>query len=483
MFLTVLTHTCTEALVRAVGLGLFTFVYIHRRPGAQAVRSVLTMIRTWKVMRFCAQTSVRVPFYRQFGVVSCVQQKLASSLCAPRGTRVSEIVPEASSATPGDPAGKKQSAVPSEHTDDGWGAEDELLNNRKSIPNLKVSELLKDVPRSKLRPDRKSADASREAAKPPAPPVHRKTAIEKDTLQILQHRYQDPNESEERYDKELKLRYTILQSNDARYRDLMMLIGSRKNRERERTLVLEGRRLIMDGYQAGLRLEAIVTSDVKLLADLTFRAKLKACPIFLVKRQSMMEWSSLTTSPGLIGKEKKKANRTRARPQGGDGSVYNYFALVCFHFVSGIFGEPSNMSELVTRNATGSKRLPVTVVCDNIREPNNLGSIVRSCAAVSVREVILLKGCAHPWDLKCLRGGAGAHFRVPIYGPIETYQLPEHVRAGSIFVVADNKKPTDERNGFRWKHYDRIDYGSADHVVLVIGGETYGVSDDIRRCV
>uniref|UniRef100_A0A182TFC3 tRNA/rRNA methyltransferase SpoU type domain-containing protein n=1 Tax=Anopheles melas TaxID=34690 RepID=A0A182TFC3_9DIPT len=408
------------------------------------------MIRTWKVMQFCAQTSVRVPFYRQFGVVSCVQQKLASSLCAPRGSRVSEIVPEASSTTPGDPAGKKQSAVPSEHTDDGWGAEDELLNNRKSIPNLKVSELLKDVPRSKrMRPERKSADASREAAKPPAPPVHRKTAIEKDTLQILQHRYQDPNESEERYDKELKVRYTILQSNDARYRDLMMLIGSRKNRERERMLVLEGRRLIMDGYQAGLRLEAIVTSDVKLLADLTFRAKLKACPIFLVKRQTMMEWSSLTTSPGLIG----------------------------------IFGEPSNMSELVTRNGTGSKRLPVTVVCDNIREPNNLGSIVRSCAAVSVREVILLKGCAHPWDLKCLRGGTGAHFRVPIYGPIEAYQLPEHVRAGSIFVVADNKKPTDERNGFRWKHYDRIDYGSADHVVLVIGGETYGVSDDIRSLI
>uniref|UniRef100_A0A182P411 tRNA/rRNA methyltransferase SpoU type domain-containing protein n=1 Tax=Anopheles epiroticus TaxID=199890 RepID=A0A182P411_9DIPT len=400
------------------------------------------MIRTWKVMRFCAQTSVQIRFNRQFGVASCLQQKVAQPLCAPRGARVSEKTPEVPSITPDERVQKQPATTEPERSTTEWGAEDELLNNRKSIPNLKVSELLKDVPRTKLRPERE-----RKAVKPA--PVHRKTAIEKDTLQILQHRYQDPNESEERYDKALKVRYTILQSNDVRHRDLMMLIGSRKNRERERMLVLEGRRLIMDGYNAGLRLEAIVTSDLKLLADLAFKPKLKGCPIFLVKRQTMMEWSSLTTSPGLIG----------------------------------VFGEPSNMSELVTRNAAGSKRLPVTVVCDNIREPNNLGSIIRTCAAVSVREVILLKGCAHPWDLKCLRGGAGAHFRVPIYGPIETYQLPEHMRPSSIFVVADNKKPNDERNGFRWKHYDRIDYASGDHVVLVIGGETYGVSDDIRSFI
>ncbi|XP_050069862.1 rRNA methyltransferase 3, mitochondrial [Anopheles maculipalpis] len=400
------------------------------------------MIRTWTVMRFYAATTASVRLYRQFGVVSCAQQKLSPSLFVPpRGSRtLSEPSVEQSSPTP-----VKKSV---EHVDEykEYGAEDELLNNRKSIPNLKISELLKDLPRSKLRPDRKASEESRESSKP----IHKKTAIEKDTLQMLQHRYQDSRESEERYDKQLKVRYTILQSNDDRHRDLMMLLGSRKYREREKMLVLEGRRLIMDGYAAGLRLQAIVTSDVKLLADLGFKSKKQNCPIFLVKRQTMMEWSSLTTSPGLIA----------------------------------IFSEPANLTELVARNAKGGKRLPVTVVCDNIREPNNLGSIIRSCAAVSVQEVILLKGCAHPWDLKCLRGGAGAHFRVPIYGPIEAYQqLPEHTRPGSIFVVADNKKPTDERNGFLWKQYDQIDYGCADHVVLVIGGETYGVSEDIRTFI
>ncbi|XP_052891125.1 rRNA methyltransferase 3, mitochondrial [Anopheles moucheti] len=396
------------------------------------------MFRTWKVMRFCAKTDISIRFYRQFGVVTNVQQKCSPTLFVPRGFRpTSNEMPEQLQSSP------VTNAV--EHEFVECGAEDELLNNRKSIPNLKVSELLKAVPRSKLKPERKSSDEVRESTKP----AHKKTAIEKDTLQMLQHRYQDSRVSEERYDKELKVRYTILQPNDDRHRDLMMLLGSRKYREREKQLVLEGRRLIMDGYAAGLRLEAIVTSDLKLLAELKFKNMKQNWPILLVKRQTMMEWSSLATSPGLIG----------------------------------IFAEPSNLAELVSRNAAGSKRLPVTVVCDNIREPNNLGSIIRSCAAVSVQEVILLKGCAHPWDLKCLRGGAGAHFRVPIYGPMETYQLPDHTRDGSLFVVADNKKPTDERNGFQWKHYDQIDYASADHVVLVIGGETYGVSDDIRSFI
>ncbi|XP_049279770.1 rRNA methyltransferase 3, mitochondrial [Anopheles funestus] len=418
-------------------VALFTFVYIHSRTG-RAARRCVKMFRTWKVIRFCATTDISVRFYRQFSVACSAQQKCFPPLFVPRGFRAAN-----SEMSEQSQPGPVTSATEPELVE--CGAEDELLNNRKSIPNLKVSELLKAIPRSKLKPERKSVDELRESAKP----AHKKTAIEKDTLQMLQHRYQDSRESEERYDKELKVRYTILQSNDDRQRDLMMLLGSRKYREREKQLVLEGKRLIMDGYAAGLRLEAILTSDLKLLADLKFKRKKQNCPIFLVKRQTMMEWSSLTTSPGLIG----------------------------------IFAEPTNLSEVINRNAADSKRLPVTVVCDNIREPNNLGSIIRSCAAVSVQEVILLKGCAHPWDLKCLRGGAGAHFRVPIYGPIETYQLPDHTRAGSIFVVADNKKPTDERNGFQWKQYDQIDYGCADHVVLVIGGETYGVSDDIRSFI
>ena len=53
------------------------------------------------------------------------------------------------------------------------------------------------------------------------------------------------------------------------------------------------------------------------------------------------------------------------------------------------------------------------LVLDAIQDPGNVGSLVRTAAALGVAAVVALPGTADLWNAKSVRGGAGAHFRIP----------------------------------------------------------------------
>jgi RNA methyltransferase, TrmH family len=55
------------------------------------------------------------------------------------------------------------------------------------------------------------------------------------------------------------------------------------------------------------------------------------------------------------------------------------------------------------------------VMLEELQDPGNLGSILRSCAAASVDHVLLSRGSAHAWSPRVLRAGMGAHFALAIY--------------------------------------------------------------------
>ncbi|MYD10786.1 MAG: RNA methyltransferase [Chloroflexi bacterium] len=54
------------------------------------------------------------------------------------------------------------------------------------------------------------------------------------------------------------------------------------------------------------------------------------------------------------------------------------------------------------------------LILDAVREPGNLGAILRSAAAAGVELAILAPGCVDPYNPKVLRAGTGAHFRIPV---------------------------------------------------------------------
>ena len=55
------------------------------------------------------------------------------------------------------------------------------------------------------------------------------------------------------------------------------------------------------------------------------------------------------------------------------------------------------------------------VLLEDLQDPGNLGSILRSAAAAGVRHVLLSKNSVHAWSPRVLRAGMGAHFMLDIH--------------------------------------------------------------------
>ncbi len=54
------------------------------------------------------------------------------------------------------------------------------------------------------------------------------------------------------------------------------------------------------------------------------------------------------------------------------------------------------------------------LMLEDLQDPGNLGTILRSAAAAGVQAVWLASGCVDAWSPKVLRAGMGAHFTLPI---------------------------------------------------------------------
>lgn len=54
------------------------------------------------------------------------------------------------------------------------------------------------------------------------------------------------------------------------------------------------------------------------------------------------------------------------------------------------------------------------LILDQLRDPGNLGTILRSAEAAGVGQVILSPGTVDLYNPKVVRGGMGAHFRLPV---------------------------------------------------------------------
>jgi len=116
-------------------------------------------------------------------------------------------------------------------------------------------------------------------------------------------------------------------------------------------------------------------------------------------------------------------------------------------------------------------RLDFLLVLDNLRDPGNLGTLLRSAEASGVQAVILTPGTVDPFSPKVVRSAMGAHFRLPIHS-----MTSQEIK---IICHADQSSPLKilVAEGERGIPFWKIDL--CQPMALVIGGETQGINDQV----
>lgn len=111
----------------------------------------------------------------------------------------------------------------------------------------------------------------------------------------------------------------------------------------------------------------------------------------------------------------------------------------------------------------------LVLVLDSIRDPGNVGVILRTAWACAVDEVLLAPGTADPFNPKIIRSAMGAHFWTPI-ASISWAEIGRIIGTFPRIYLADVR--------------GEQDIGSTDWtspLALIVGGEAFGPTGEAKR--
>ena len=109
------------------------------------------------------------------------------------------------------------------------------------------------------------------------------------------------------------------------------------------------------------------------------------------------------------------------------------------------------------------------LIPDQIRDPGNLGTLLRSAAATGVQAVLLPPETTDAFAPKVIRSGMGAHFRLPIRS-MNWEEIGQVCQSGNVHMVLADMQGTS-----CWETDLR------QPLALIVGGEAEGASGEARK--
>jgi len=209
-------------------------------------------------------------------------------------------------------------------------------------------------------------------------------------------------------------------------------LRDRKHRRRAGEFLVEGLRLLEDARSSGRVPRLLVMAEEREPHELLAR---------LEREVEAAGGEIVTTTPDILSKITGKAN-----PQG----------------VAGVFAEWDTRLDRLERSVA-----PIWLVAQELRDPGNLGTMLRTGDAVGAGGLILVGDCADPFSAEAVRASMGAVFTQQV-ARASWEEFIGWLRAGEGQLVAASLR-------------EAVPYRGADYrspCFLLVGNESRGLPED-----
>lgn len=222
---------------------------------------------------------------------------------------------------------------------------------------------------------------------------------------------------------------TPLAASNPRIRRLRRLSGRRSARADEGAYLLEGPVLVAEAVAAGIPLDGIYAEPGALDAAVASDARALEIPVHEVADGVLTGITDAVAPRPVLA-------------------------------VAPLVALPA--AEVAARAAAVDRPLLVLV---EVRDPGNLGTILRAAEASGVGGVVCTRGTVDPWSPKAVRSSAGAILHVPVAVGDDAADALGSLRAGGWTIVATVVDGAESHDAVRL----------VGRVAVVLGGEAHGL--------
>lgn len=110
------------------------------------------------------------------------------------------------------------------------------------------------------------------------------------------------------------------------------------------------------------------------------------------------------------------------------------------------------------------------LVGQGIQDPRNVGVLVRTADAFSVRAFVLSADSAFPWSRQSIRSTTGSIFRVPVYLASDLEDLVEGLKVRGVSLIGTSASGREDCGATAYRY----------PCAVLLGNETNGISERLR---